>query len=244
MIFDKIDQPRNMLRSVTTNATKAGAMTRKCSTTLVSSNWAASNCCYRCRYSSFQFVETVPPAVPTKRFASNDSCDNRISDDNVVKIESSKGRSRTQRRRRRFALNSGDDDGSGAQVVPSYKDFLHKFTVVSMYRNYLKCIRSMDGQKDELNSMKSELYYQVKREFQANKNESDKYAIQRTLQEGRRRYQELQHMVPTARKKSAPSPSPSSLQYLEEDSWLNIKDPEDPRGRVGQGWPWETKGDE
>ena len=233
-----------MLRSAADKAARAGASARRSNATFVRSDFANKNPSCQCRHPSCQLIEIDPPIATTTRFASSGSGYNGISDDDSVNISISKSRSRTQRRRRRFALNVGDDDGSGLQVVPSYKDFLHKFTVVSMYRNYLKCIRSMDGQKDELNSMKSELYYQVKREFQANKNESDKYAIQRTLQEGRRRYQELQHMVPTARKKSAPSPSPSSLQYLEEDSWLNIKDPEDPRGRVGQGWPWETKGDE
>ena len=27
----------------------------------------------------------------------------------------------------------------------------------------------------------------------------------------------------------------------DEDSWLNIKDDEDPRGRVGIEWPWGKK---
>ena len=27
----------------------------------------------------------------------------------------------------------------------------------------------------------------------------------------------------------------------DEDSWLNIKDDEDPRGRVGIDWPWDKK---
>ena len=27
------------------------------------------------------------------------------------------------------------------------------------------------------------------------------------------------------------------------DSWLNIKDEDDPRGRVGVSWPWEQSND-
>ena len=146
--------------------------------------------------------------------------------------------SRNRTRRRRLSLN-GDSNDANSIAVPSYKDFVHKFTVVSMYRNYLKCIRSI-GEGDELSTMKADLLCQVKHEFHSNKKETDQYAIQRALQEGERRYQELQHMVPT-NKSTTGSSSSSSLQYLEEDSWLNINDPEDRRGRVGQGWPWETK---
>jgi hypothetical protein len=29
---------------------------------------------------------------------------------------------------------------------------------------------------------------------------------------------------------------------VDEDSWLNIKDPADPRGRVGTVWPWQREG--
>lgn len=29
----------------------------------------------------------------------------------------------------------------------------------------------------------------------------------------------------------------------DEDSWINIKDEEDPRGRVGVQWPWEQNND-
>lgn len=29
---------------------------------------------------------------------------------------------------------------------------------------------------------------------------------------------------------------------VDEDSWLNIKDPDDPRGRVGTVWPWQREG--
>jgi hypothetical protein len=28
---------------------------------------------------------------------------------------------------------------------------------------------------------------------------------------------------------------------FDSDSWLNIVDEEDPRGRVGVHWPWENK---
>jgi len=48
-----------------------------------------------------------------------------------------------------------------------------------------------------------------------------------SLQEGKRRLAQVQSMV---------GYTPEST---DEDSWINTKDKEDPRGRVGLSWPWE-----
>jgi hypothetical protein len=88
-----------------------------------------------------------------------------------------------------------------------------------MYRNYLKAIRCMPHNQEDLKA-------QVQRDFRAHKNDQDPFNIQRSLAEGKRRFQELQEFTGQDKK-------------YEGDSWMKIKDPEDSRGRVGEGWPWQ-----
>lgn len=72
---------------------------------------------------------------------------------------------------------------------------------------------------------RDELTQQVQMEFRSNQHDHDPFQVQRALAEGKRRFQELQEM--TGYKKN-----------VDAESWLNIKDEQDPRGRVGEGWPW------
>ena len=119
-----------------------------------------------------------------------------------------------KRRRRRPSSSSRlvNDD------VPSYKEFVHRFSVLSLYRNCLKAVRAMPHNQGDLK-------LQVQREFRAHKSEIDPFNIQRALAEGQRQYRELQELTGQGNGPDA-------------DSWLNTQDPEDPRGRVGEGWPW------
>lgn len=121
-------------------------------------------------------------------------------------------RSRSRRTRtKRFSL---DDE-----KVPSYKEFVHRFTVLSLYRGYLKCIR------DSMPHNQQDLRKQVRREFRLNMHDNDPFAIKRNITEGQRQFQELQEFTGRSNK-------------YKGESWINIQDPEDPRGRVGTGWPW------
>ena len=54
--------------------------------------------------------------------------------------------------------------------------------------------------------------------------------------QGERKLRELEAMVGYSPKKQSTSMSHESY---DDDSWINIKDEEDPRGRVGLQWPWE-----
>lgn len=119
----------------------------------------------------------------------------------------------TKRRRRRQRMVNDD--------VPSYKEFVHRFSVLSLYRNCLKAVRAMPHNQDDLK-------IQVQREFRAHKNDTDPFNIQRALADGQRQYTELLELT-------------GQSNGPEVDSWLNTNDPEDPRGRVGQGWPWDSK---
>ena len=71
----------------------------------------------------------------------------------------------------------------------------------------------------------TDLLQEVRKEFHANKNTIDPITIQREIKEGQRRYEELQEFTGQSNKYEGPS-------------WINTKDTEDPRGRVGTGWPW------
>lgn len=51
---------------------------------------------------------------------------------------------------------------------------------------------------------------------------------------GDRRLNELQNMVGYTH----------STTKADADSWLNIDDKDDPRGRVGLEWPWDKSDDE
>ena len=70
------------------------------------------------------------------------------------------------------------------------------------------------------------------------------YIIATSLQ-GERRLRELEAMVGySADKQPKESSAALSPESYDEDSWINIRDEEDPRGRVGVQWPWESGGSE
>jgi len=103
--------------------------------------------------------------------------------------------------------------------VPSYKEFVHRFTVLSLYRGFLKCIReSMPHNQDDLRD-------QVRKEFQLNKDDTDSFTIKQNISSGQRQFEELKEFTGQSNKYTG-------------ESWIKTKDPDDPRGRVGTGWPW------
>jgi hypothetical protein len=150
-------------------------------------------------------IRLSPVFAPRQLMLSTSSSNNT----NDVVVEETKSPSRRRRRGSRLLADEN---------IPSYKEFVHRFTVLSLYRNYLKAIRSMPHNQKDLKD-------QVQREFRANKNDLNPLNIQRALAEGKRRYEELQDFTGNNKK-------------YDGDSWLSTKDAEDPRGRVGQGWPW------
>ena len=72
---------------------------------------------------------------------------------------------------------------------------------------------------------REDLRKEVRCEFKVNIHNNDRLSVQRALSEGKRRLEELQRLV--------------GNDNREENSWMNTADPEDPRGRLGKGWPWE-----
>ena len=140
---------------------------------------------------------------------------NRAENNNNKKNDASKPSTPRNRSRRSRSKRLSLDEKN----VPSYKEFVHRFTVLSLYRGFLKCIR------DSMPHNKEELREQVRKEFQMNKSDKDPFSIKQNIAEGQRRFEELQEFTGQSNKYSG-------------ESWINIKDPDDPRGRVGTGWPW------
>lgn len=77
----------------------------------------------------------------------------------------------------------------------------------------------------------------------------DELAKNMAYSEGERRQRELEAIVgysPTSAKQTnkTNNDEAKSSESYDEDSWINIQDIEDPRGRVGVQWPWQMKGEE
>ena len=115
------------------------------------------------------------------------------------------------------------------ESIPSMKEFVHKRTVLHLYRDLLKCVQRMGDDGDE--SYRREAWKEVREQFQRHSYETDPVTIQMALREGERRLSQLRSLVGYTK--------PSADGTDDEDSWLNIKDPDDVRGRVGTDWPWE-----
>lgn len=153
--------------------------------------------------------------VHIEQHRSSKEQENTNTDDGAsTKSKSPTTTTRNRSRRSRSKRISLDD-----KKVPSYKEFVHRFTVLSLYRGYLKCIRDgMPHNQDDLRD-------QVRKEFQVNKDDKDPFTIKKNIAEGQRRFEELLEFTGQSNKYTG-------------ESWINIKDPDDPRGRVGTGWPW------
>jgi Complex 1 protein (LYR family) len=63
--------------------------------------------------------------------------------------------------------------------------------------------------------------------FRTNKNLSDNGTISASIKEAQRSLAAIKAMSSTS---------------VDSDSWVNNSDEDDKRGRIGQGWPWDSKG--
>jgi hypothetical protein len=113
--------------------------------------------------------------------------------------------------------------------IPSLKEFVHRQKVIRQYRGFFRVLKCIDDEQHKV-QMKNE----IKQSFSILKNannaiEEEKLAISMSLTEGERKLKELKSMVGYVDGKEKSDP----------DSWLNIKDKEDPRGRIGSSWPWQ-----
>jgi hypothetical protein len=144
----------------------------------------------------------------------------------VVLTRTSKPRTQTRPRTR---TRTGNRNTTEKQDIPSFQEFIHRQQVISQYRGFLKAIRTIDDSNSQI-GMRNE----VRTGFKSLMNEEDKLAITMAMKDGERRLKEFKSMVGYIDEKDKNIDS-------DPDSWLNIDDKDDPRGRVGTNWPWNDK---
>ena len=158
------------------------------------------------------------------------------SDDDIA---ATKSRRRTRRR-----IPSDDNDS-----IPSLADFMHRAKVRQQYRNFIRLAHFVDNTSAAGNERKPATgecraaLEEVRLSYQLGiKKGTDNLSKTMAFQDGERRLKQLEAMVGYSRKSTASikNEQTSSEETYEADSWINIKDDEDKRGRVGVMWPWES----
>lgn len=96
-------------------------------------------------------------------------------------------------RRRRHNFRGGITD---VDNVPSFREFQEQAKVRSLYRQFMRLLKSRGGDADG-----RELKEQIKREFRLPQNDS--WNVKRALSEGNRRYKDLSAMLGTSVKMDA-----------------------------------------
>ena len=111
--------------------------------------------------------------------------------------------------------------------IPSLKDFVHKQTVIRQYRDFLRAVGTISD-----DHWRRQCQEEVRKTFRLEMNDKDPLRVTMAVKEGERKLKDVRSMVGFQVKEE---------QSSDADSWLNIKDDIDPRGRVGTDWPWERK---
>lgn len=150
-----------------------------------------------------------------------------------------------RRTRRRQLPNDGNDS------IPSLADFMHRAKVRQQYRNFIRLAHFVDGnntsaagseRKPATGECRAALE-EVRLSYQLGiKKGTDNLSKTMAFQDGERRLRQLEAMVGYSRKSTTSNNNQqaSAEESYEADSWINIKDDEDKRGRVGVMWPWES----
>ena len=152
-----------------------------------------------------------------------------------------------KRRTRRRQLSNDDNES-----VPSLSDFMHRAKVRQQYRNFIRLAHFVDGSNtsaaagNEGKAASGECraaLEEVRLSYQLGvKKGTDNLSKTMAFQDGERRLRQLEAMVGYSRKSTMTNndEQASAEESYEADSWINIKDEEDKRGRVGVAWPWES----
>ena len=136
-----------------------------------------------------------------------------FSTDSTSNFSSEVTTTKAKRSRRRFRR---------IEEVPSYKDFLHRQTVLALYREFLLTVRPLSDRR--------ELQAQIRVEFDALKNEPDNWNRNRAVKEGQRRLKDLKTTIST----SVTLGSRSGPVGIERSGENNTE-----ISKTGTGWPWE-----
>jgi len=180
----------------------------------------------------------------TERMAKSQSQSQPKQSDSVSRV-STPPKPGTRRRTRRRTIQSLDG-GGGDDAIPSLADFMHRTKVLKQYRNFVRLARFVDG-KDAANGSSGAdpgkiraALEEVRLSYQLGmKKDVDVLSKSMAYSEGERRLRELEAMVGYSANTRSKESNEISLESYDSDSWINIQDEEDPRGRVGLQWPWE-----
>ena len=178
-------------------------------------------------------------------FASSASSNNNNDDNNVNIMDA------VQKPARRRLRSSSNTDG---EALPSLADFMHRAKVMKQYRKFVRLARYVDGKdgggtgggssgggyRAALDEVR--LSYKMKMTKQL-----DTISKTMALTEGERKMKEISTMVgyniPVHRSDQQTN-NESEGSSFDDDSWINIQDDEDKRGRMGVQWPWQKKEEE
>lgn len=108
------------------------------------------------------------------------------------------------------------------------KVFIRRQQVLTLYRQLLKTSK---GVVDE--DVRNGIRQEIRSGFAQGKILTDSASIKTSIVAGQRSLSQLEDMCGV-------KPSNSAKQQIPDaGSWINTKDKDDVRGRVGTGWPWK-----
>jgi len=140
-----------------------------------------------------------------------------------------KARRRTRRRPQQSSLAK-----DGSSTIPTLADFIYRAKALKQYRNFVRLAHFVD--KEDKSKNKTALG-EVRLSYRmSTKKKMDDLAKNMAFAEGERRLRETEAMVGYSSTELSRDTNPQSF---DQDSWINIKDEDDQRGRVGVQWPWD-----
>ena len=116
--------------------------------------------------------------------------------------------------------------------------FIRRAQVLQVYRQLLRATRPCSDPQ-----LKQDLVQQIQVEFRRNQFVQDKNLIRSCISDATKAVKKIQdvcspHQTPAAVKTT--SSTDANKKKKDPNSWLGVEDEIDPRGRVGEGWPWQS----
>lgn len=124
--------------------------------------------------------------------------------------------------------------------------FIRRAQVVKSYRDIMRAARKCEDQ-----SLRNDILSEIRSEYARNKHVSDVGMIKQHLQVASKELKKVRDLCDSIRLSNAPAAQSSAAESYPTNvridkhmrhpgpSWIDTKDEEDPRGRVGEGWPWD-----
>lgn len=143
--------------------------------------------------------------------------------------------------------------------VLSLQVFIRRAQVIKSYRDLMRAAR-----KCEDSNLRKDIISQIRHEYGRHKTIQDGILIKQHLQEATRELKKVKDLCQSVHLSHTPQETPIQINHSNSNnqhnsstnyyptssridkhmnhpgaSWMDTEDSEDPRGRVGEGWPWE-----